>query len=98
MTVHERLIEDVLNLLDCYIPHDPDRPTVWDSWRDKARDSLQDRPEIQVPVGLSEDDLSDLLWLVNNCGGELCEAADYVKQEDVKCLAQKLEYILDRIS
>lgn len=46
---------------------------------------------------LGEDDLSDLLWLVDNYGDKLTEAADYVTSENLSRLAKTLETMLNSL-
>lgn len=44
---------------------------------------------------LSEDNLSDLLWLVDNYGHKLTEVADYITDSEVKRLAGTLTAMLN---
>jgi hypothetical protein len=44
---------------------------------------------------LSEDNLSDLLWLVDNYGHKLTEVHDYIAERDVAELAKTLEVMLN---
>jgi hypothetical protein len=44
---------------------------------------------------LSEDNVSDLLWLVINYGHNLTEVADYIDEKDVAKLTETLEAMLD---
>ena len=46
---------------------------------------------------LSEDNLSDLLWLVDNYGHKLIEDTDYITEKDVARLAKTLEAMLNEI-
>jgi enolase len=48
-----------------------------------------------IEPSLSEDDLSDLLWLVDNYGDKLTEVADYITSKDVARLAKTLETMLN---
>jgi predicted house-cleaning noncanonical NTP pyrophosphatase (MazG superfamily) len=52
----------------------------------------------ETQMTLSEDNLADLLWLVENYGHKLLEAADYITDKDVKALADTLEKMLNEIS
>jgi len=47
---------------------------------------------------LSEDNISDLHWLVINYGHKLIEMHDYISTEEIKKLSQTLEAMLDEIS
>jgi hypothetical protein len=47
---------------------------------------------------LSEDNISDLHWLVANYGAKLIEMHDYISTEEIKKLSQTLEAMLDEIS
>ena len=47
---------------------------------------------------LSEDNLSDLLWLVDNYGNKLIEQHDYISLDDVKKLSQTLELMLNQVA
>ncbi len=38
-TYHDLCVE-ILEMLDYYIPEDPERPCCWDGWRRKAREKL----------------------------------------------------------
>jgi hypothetical protein len=62
-----------------------------------AYTTLMNETQTCIEPSLSEDDLSDLLWLVDNYGYELTEAADYITSEDVARLAKTLETMLDRL-
>lgn len=44
---------------------------------------------------LTEDQISDLHWLVINYGHKLTEVADYIDQKDVTKLAKTLEAMMD---
>lgn len=46
---------------------------------------------------LSEDNLSDLLWLVDNYGHRLTEVHDYITERDVAQLAKTLEVMLNEM-
>ena len=48
-------------------------------------------------VQLSEDNLSDLLWLVNNYGHKLTEKNDYIFSTQVLDLEKTLETMLNEI-
>jgi hypothetical protein len=46
---------------------------------------------------LTEDNVSDLLWLVNNYGHKLIESADYIETKDVEKLVETLEAMLNEM-
>lgn len=46
---------------------------------------------------LSEDNLSDLLWLVDNYGNKLTEVHDFITEKDVAELTKTLEVMLNEI-
>lgn len=46
---------------------------------------------------LTEDNVSDLHWLVINYGHKLTEVADYIDEKDVAKLAETLEAMMDRM-
>ena len=48
-------------------------------------------------VQLSEDNLSDLLWLVNNYGHKLTEKNDYIFSTQVLDLEKTLETMLNEM-
>lgn len=48
MTDFRALTDEILQLLDYYIPED-DRPTCWDPWRERARAALAE-PEPKGPT------------------------------------------------
>lgn len=56
---------------------------------------LMNKTQTCIEPSLSEDDLSDLLWLVDNYGDKLTEVADYVTSKDVARLAKTLETMLN---
>ena len=58
---------------------------------------LMNKTQTCIEPSLSEDDLSDLLWLVDNYGDKLTEVADYITSKDVARLAKTLETMLDRL-
>jgi hypothetical protein len=47
---------------------------------------------------LTEDNLSDLLWLVNEYGDKLTEIHDYITEKEVNHLSQTLEAMLNKIA
>ena len=47
---------------------------------------------------LSEDNLSDLLWLVDNYGHKLTEAHDYISEKEILTLSKTLETALNEIA
>jgi hypothetical protein len=47
---------------------------------------------------LSEDNLSDLLWLVDMYGHKLIEYHDHISPDEVKKLCQTLELMLNQIA
>jgi hypothetical protein len=51
-----------------------------------------------LPPSLSEDNLSDLLWLVDNYGHKLTEVADYITVKDIEDLSNTLEKMLNNIA
>jgi len=46
---------------------------------------------------LSEDNLSDLLWLVNNYGHKLTEKNDYISSTEILDLEKTLETMLNEM-
>jgi hypothetical protein len=46
---------------------------------------------------LSEDNLSDLLWLVDNYGQKLTETHDYITEKNIAELATTLAAMLNEI-
>ena len=46
---------------------------------------------------LTEDNVSDLLWLVDNYGHKLIESADYIETKDIKKLTETLEAMLNKM-
>jgi hypothetical protein len=53
--------------------------------------SLPDSLRMPPHLELTEDQLSDLLWLVENYGHKLTEAMDYITPANVAGLARVLE-------
>lgn len=88
-SISHELLRDILALLDYYIPKDPEWPTVWDGWRDKANEHLS-----HPTVFLCEDNLSDLIWLVNNSREKL-KREDYITDKYINDLVETLEKLLD---
>jgi hypothetical protein len=46
---------------------------------------------------LTEDNISDLLWLVDMYGDKLTEMHEYISADDVKKLSQTLQTMLNQI-